>query len=135
MRMLSTFLFIFLVAVIVAGCSADNVRAAQPDGNWRRVDSAQTLSFADAGRISGDAGCNRFSGSVQFGDADAMRIGPVAATKRACADVARMRAETDFLSMLERVRAYRLERQGRLILLDANGSPLMMFERDTSNGS
>jgi len=132
MRMLSRCLVPFSAALAVAGCGADNVRAAQPDGHWQRIDQAQTISFADAGRISGDAGCNRFSGTARFDGSDSMRIGPVAATKRACADAARMQAEVAFLAMLEHVRGYRLERGDRLVLLDAAGGSLATFRRDTS---
>lgn len=134
MRVLSVFSIAFSVVIVITGCSTRDVRADQPDGNWRRVETAQTLSFADAGRVSGDAGCNRFSGSVELDDSGAMRVGPIAATKRGCADSARMREETDFLAMLDRVRGYRIERDGRLHLLDAAGHSLMAFVRDEAVG-
>lgn len=122
--------FLTLTAgVAMTGCSGGSVRADPPDGDWQRIDAAQTLSFADPGRVSGDAGCNQYSGAVQSDASGAMRIGPVMATKRACADSERMRAEADFLRMFDDVRGFRIESDSSMALVDAAGNVLAVFER------
>ncbi|MFN3275193.1 MAG: META domain-containing protein [Paracoccus sp. (in: a-proteobacteria)] len=61
-----------------------------------------TLEIPEAGRIAGQAPCNRyFAGFEQ--DAASLAIGAVGATRMACLDDGRMAAETAFLSALEAV--------------------------------
>jgi heat shock protein HslJ len=120
-------------ATVATGCSNGNLRMARPTGDWSRVQSAQTLSFADDGRISGDAGCNRYSGTAHFQGTGSLTIGPVAATKRGCADPVVMRSETEFLRIFDRVRGYRLDAgDDRLSLLADDGSVLAVFERSAN---
>jgi heat shock protein HslJ len=120
-------------ATVATGCSNGNVRMIRPTGDWSRVQSVQTLSFADDGGISGDAGCNRYSGTAQFQGTGSLTIGPVAATKRGCADPVIMRSETEFLRMFDQVRSYRLEAgDDRLSLLGEDGSLLAVFERSAN---
>jgi len=118
-----------LVGLAMSGCSSGSTRADTPAGEWRRVDTSQTLSFAETGRISGDAGCNRFSGAVQLDADNALRIGPVMSTKRGCADAGMMRLEAEYLRSLDQVDRYRFESPDRLILTDVSGNPLLTFER------
>jgi hypothetical protein len=120
-------------ATVATGCSNGNLRMTRPTGDWSRVQNAQTLSFADDGRISGDAGCNRYSGTALFQDSGSLTIGPVAATKRGCADPVVMRSETEFLRMFDQVRGYRLDAgDDRLSLLADDGSVLAVFERSAN---
>lgn len=118
-----------LMGLAMSGCTSGTTRSPQPDGEWRRVDTTQTLSFAEAGRISGDTGCNRYSGSMELDTTGSMRIGSVASTKRACAEADKMRAETEFLRSLGKVSGYRFISSDRMILLDSGGNTLLTFEQ------
>ena len=46
-------------------------------------DRKPTLEFPEAGRISGNASCNRYSGPVELGDGT-IRVGDLATTRMAC---------------------------------------------------
>ena len=46
-------------------------------------DRKPTLDFPEAGRISGNASCNRYSGPVELGDGT-IRVGDLATTRMAC---------------------------------------------------
>lgn len=61
-----------------------------------------TLEIPEAGRIAGQAPCNRyFAGFEQ--DGASLQIGAAGATRMACMDEGRMTAETAFLTALEAV--------------------------------
>lgn len=47
-------------------------------------DNSPTLSFVDPGRVTGNGSCNRYGGSTELGDGT-IKVGPLAATKMACA--------------------------------------------------
>lgn len=65
-------------------------------------------------RIAGSGGCNRFAAELRSGERDALEIGPITATRRAC-PAAVMRREQRFFAALQR--AHRLAfRFGRLEL-------------------
>ena len=46
-------------------------------------DHRPTLSFPEAGRVSGTGSCNRFNGAADVGDGT-IKVGPLAVTKMAC---------------------------------------------------
>ncbi|MFN8623662.1 MAG: META domain-containing protein [Chloroflexota bacterium] len=59
-----------------------------------------TATFADDATVSGNAGCNDYDGPYTLGGDQAIKIGPLAATRKACeADV--MDVENSFLNGLE----------------------------------
>jgi heat shock protein HslJ len=62
-------------------------------------------------QISGDAGCNSYSGRYET-DATKIRIGPVAATQRACAEVALTQQESEYLAALDTVRTFGIDANG-----------------------
>lgn len=119
---------VLLVGTVMSGCSSGGTRAESPRGEWQRVDTTQTLSFVEARRISGDAGCNRFSGALEIDANNTMRIGPVMSTKRACADAGKMRQETEYLRSLGQVTGFRFPAPDRLILVDEAGQPVLTFQ-------
>lgn len=120
-----------LIAALCA-CSAGAVRGEPPTGAWRLAGlpadaRGPTLEFLADGRVAGHAGCNRFSGQVQWLADDRLRFGPAAATKMACMDAGVMQREAGFLQMLEAVASWR--RDGRaLLLLAADGGELARLE-------
>lgn len=80
------------------------------------------VQFRSKGRLSGLTGCNRIlaqytaSGGVIF-------IGPVAATRMACAESV-MSRELALVQALEQARTYRRE-TADLVLFDADGQPIL----------
>jgi heat shock protein HslJ len=85
------------------------------------IERPVTATFA-AGRVTGVAPCNSFSGPYAA-EGTALRIGPLAATRRACPDLA---LEGRFLDGLGRTASARFT-AAQMELLDAAGAPLMVF--------
>jgi heat shock protein HslJ len=82
------------------------------------VNPKPKLQWKSVDRIVGTGGCNAFVGKVQLADGS-MRIGPLAATGKACI-TAPTGQEDLFFKALEETRQARLE-DGQLILLDEVG--------------
>lgn len=79
---------------------------------------------AGAKRVTGLAGCNRFSGTYTAG-AGTLRFGPLIATKMACPELG---TETALLRALEATRRYAM-RGGALELMDDGGRVLARLEQ------
>ena len=75
--------------------------------------SAGTTITADftGKQISGNAGCNNYSGPYKT-DETKIRIGPVAATQRACAEAAITQQESEYLAALDTVRTFGIDAHG-----------------------
>ncbi len=69
--------------------------------------SALTLEFAGA-TVSGDSGCNTYSGPVKLTGADSIALGPLASTLRACADPAVDAQEQQYLAALGLAKTYQV---------------------------
>ena len=68
-----------------------------------------SLQFVDGQRVAGSAGCNTFSGAYRYDD-KGLAIGPLAATRKACAQPAGvMEQEPAFLRALESAATARRE--------------------------
>jgi len=89
--------------------------------------SAVTLEFAGA-RASGNGGCNTFDGRYTVHGVDRIRIGPLRATLKACADPVRNDQETQYLAALELAVRYRAN-QSTLVLYRPGGTIAATFER------
>jgi heat shock protein HslJ len=87
------------------------------------------IQFGSNGRVSGNAGCNRFTGAYEAAEDGSIKIGPLAATRMACPE-AEMATEAKFLADLDAVR--RFQRDGaRLSLQGEDGTVLMeLAQRD-----
>ena len=81
-----------------------------------------TLEF-DQLRLSGFAGCNRFSGNYTLGSDGSLGVGTTSATKMACNEQ-RNHLEQRFLQKLPAVHQFSLN-NGQLQLLDAQHKVLM----------
>ena len=135
-------LLVLLSACGIAAPDADR-RAALLDSAWEltAIDGrplaagpAPTLAIDAEGRVSGDAGCNRYFGSAEINDG-AVAFSGLGATKRACAEAPRMAQETRFLEALGEIAAYRDAGSGRLVLLSADGRPRLAFRAlETATG-
>lgn len=80
----------------------------------------------EAKRVSGDGGCNRFSGGFEI-TGTSLKLSRLASTRRACLSPAANRLETSFLRLLETTT--RFEIQGDTLRLYANDSPVLVFTR------
>lgn len=74
-------------------------------------------------RISGSAGCNRYSGRF-LRDAVGITVGPLAATRMACAP-ALMAQETRFLKLLGGATGYLVRGDGALVLRADSGQTIL----------
>jgi heat shock protein HslJ len=70
------------------------------------IGTTLTADFTKA-TIGGDGGCNEFNGPFTI-DGDAITIGPLASTRRACADPAAGTQEQQYLAALELAKTYRV---------------------------
>ncbi|CAB4934041.1 unannotated protein [freshwater metagenome] len=87
-----------------------------------------TLRFDAGGQASGSGGCNTFGGPYAL-DGGQLRIGPLAATLRACAGPAGANEqEAGYFAALGSVRGLRLA-GGLLTLLDARGRTAVTLRR------
>jgi heat shock protein HslJ len=128
-----------LCAVIVSGCGDDSTDSAPAGGTelvgtqW--VLDVSALGVSEAGsvsswiafardHVSGNDGCNAFSGSYQA-DGSRLTLGPLSGTKMACEGPAGevSRAVT---AALARVRAYELTADG-LRMKDAGGRTVLSY--------
>lgn len=75
--------------------------------------SGPTLAVQDS-RVSGNGGCNRYSGPADMAAGKA-RFGPLVATRMACENLP---VEQAYFAAMEKVRGYRLDGDGALLLTD-----------------
>lgn len=125
------------LALLMTGCAQQGtqventqVNPAQLTGEWQVesidqggiIDSSHvTLTFGDDGRISGSAGCNRYSASMSTSD-NHVTVSQAASTRMACPP-AIMQQEQRFLSALSEVSAWHREAGTWLVGDDAEGEP------------
>lgn len=79
-----------------------------------------TLTFAE-GRVSGRAGCNRYSGPVEFSNGS-IKVGALISTKMACMEPGVMEQETAYLNALRSARRYSVGGEEKLTIETASGS-------------
>ncbi len=116
-------------------------RAASVAGGWEAtsvlyndgihsivIGTTLTADFAAGGTVSGSGGCNTFTGPYTS-DGDHVRIGPLAATQRACAGPeGANEQELGYFAALESART--IEQVGdELTLLNAKGQRAVSFTR------
>lgn len=111
-----------LTAVLLTGSAtaahAGDVAAPTPTGTWLRALTAakQTVTFdAAEGRVSGSAGCNRFTGSYTV-SGSRISLGPLGTTMMACPEPV-MRAEQTFLARLDAAETFRVSADGSTLTL------------------
>lgn len=114
------------------GASAGTVAGAPPVGpRWRVSNLADSdpapdgidIQFLD-GKVTGNAGCNRFGGSYLL-EGDALRLqGDVYSTRMACPEP-QMRLEAKFLGMMRGVLRYSYQQDGTLVLTAEDGRRIL----------
>jgi heat shock protein HslJ len=85
-------------------------------------DTAAFIQFRSKGRLQGHSGCNRLFAEYQT-EANRILVGPVAATRRLCAEDI-MRREAALAAALENARTWHRDRI-RLVLFGADGTPIL----------
>ncbi|MFN8034443.1 MAG: META domain-containing protein [Acidimicrobiia bacterium] len=93
--------------------------------------STLTATF-DGSKISGAAGCNTFSGTY-LTEGDTITIGPLASTKRACADPAVDEQERHYLTALGLAHTFGVAGR-RLDLFRADGGYAVSYTRAAEQG-
>lgn len=124
-RLMSTAI---LPALLLGGCISTADPAAPVLGGRFAIDQVADAAVPpgaapsiaiDGQRVSGDAGCNRFTAAVSHGPTT-LTFGPAATTRMACAEPGRADFERAFLSLLPQLTRWRLEGD-RLTLATADG--------------
>lgn len=103
--------------------SADDSALAGTEWRFDGIEGA-TLAFAD-GQVSGNTGCNGFSGSYTV-NGDALELSPLAMTKMACPGEAADN-EARVVAALDATTGYSVDGDS-LVLRDANGEPTITLE-------
>lgn len=93
-------------------------------GNDTLTDATKTeLRIDPDGKVSGNTGCNRFSGTAAI-VGTSLTFAPLATTRMAC-DPPLMKQESAILAALQSVKSFALVGSDRLNLLDAGGQPVV----------
>ena len=93
---------ILLVTLSAAGATVINLAGTEWSFPGEVGKNSRFIQFRSEGKVGGFTGCNRFTGSYSQ-DGDALSIGPLATTRRACVPEV-MKREQQFLAMLGMVR-------------------------------
>lgn len=87
-----------------------------------------TLEMGEDGKLSGSAGCNRFTGAYEV-TGSALKVGQLGVTRMFCGEPAgRMEQETAFLAALQGATNYRME-GGKLELRNADSALLVSLQK------
>lgn len=136
-----------LFLVLAVGCATPPPASTPAGGStpapaelagtsWRLVDLAgtaaldnieATLEFAEAGKTSGRASCNRFFGTVEI-SGQSLKFGPLAATKMSCGDAADAQ-ERKYLDALQAAERYALDGSELLVYSAGAAKPLRFARR------
>lgn len=94
------------------------------------ADAPRITAEFDGGRVSGSAGCNLYSASIGADEGEGVSVGPVAATRRACAPEV-MRDEQTYLARLSGTTRFGFV-AGRLVLSyrEGQGFGTLLFARE-----
>ena len=130
----------FLIALILAACASVAPAASLDGTSWKLVSygssASQTPAVADkdasllfnttTGTMSGNAGCNGFSGDYKAADGQ-LTTGKMMSTLMACAEPF-MQQESAVLSTLNGMLKYEVEKD-ILRIYSADGQSLLIFAR------
>ncbi len=130
MRSLLGLVVIFLFTVDAAEARMIDLTGTEWGFSEEAGATARFIRFGSDGRVSGSAGCNRFTGRYSQGGS-ALTIGTLATTRRACLPEV-MQREEQFLEMLSKVR--RVESSHfKLLLKGLEGNVLSELMRRDRN--
>lgn len=149
-RVTQLFVFLFLLATLAlsAGCGSKEVAHAAPDALqkelvgkvWicetiftRAIDenSRLTLEFMEDGTVRGTGGCNDFAGSYELAG-DAIKIGPLRSTRKACSP-ATDELEFTYLSFMQMVQRVEVDGEELHLHYDQAGEPMVFSEEGSGS--
>jgi heat shock protein HslJ len=115
-----------VVATMITGCARGSALVGT---EWTLTDlggspapsgpgTEATLSFSEAGRVSGRDSCNRFTGSLETGFLGNVKLRPIASTMMACGGGGNAQ-RTKYMSALES--AERIALDGDTLLIYSTG--------------
>lgn len=88
-----------------------------------------TLIFDDEKNFTGSAGCNHYGGSYRV-DGETFSTDSIFRTEMYCLEPEGVMEQEDaYLAALEAAAAYKVDAEGRLILFDASGMPVLFYEQ------
>ncbi|MDH6305060.1 heat shock protein HslJ [Parabacteroides sp. PF5-5] len=133
---------VFAVAVLFTGCKTKQALSASFDdlqGEWGVVElngnalnpeeTHQTMEF-DMTRqlISGNAGCNRMSGKVEYNESqkNIIKFSRMITTRKACLD---MKKEDELLKTLDKVVRFEAAGNEQIAFYGADSSKLLVIEK------
>ncbi len=91
-----------------------------------------TLQFTNDGRVGGESTCNFYSAPYQAGAGQALTIGQIISTRRACVDPSLQALENEYYGALGGVTQYRFE-GARLRLFFDGGQSVLEFAATSSS--
>jgi heat shock protein HslJ len=114
----------------LAGCGGEPASLLQGaewsveriDGKPIAAGSKVTLAFAEDGRLSGEASCNRLAGEYSL-TGEGLTIAAAATTRMACVDAV-ANQERDFLAALGKVQGFSIAADGSLVLRTSDGQSM-----------
>jgi heat shock protein HslJ len=123
---------VVVIAIVLAACASGAANTELLDRDWTLISpnahdglTAPTIRFGTDGRVSGSTGCNMTNGSYTV-NGDAVTMGPMITTRRACVEERGNELERTYVTALEAARRFRIV-NGELELLDGSGSVVARF--------
>lgn len=121
------------------GCSNKACDTAKIDGEWKieevmgisvagKTEEAAVVNFdTKENKVSGTAGCNRFTGGFKLGEEgkNSIKFSPLAATKMMCPD---MEIEDKLFQAIDAARTVKVSKS-EMSLRDAEGKPVVKLAR------
>ncbi len=83
--------------------------------------------FGAEGNLTGTAGCNSYVGFCTRTGQNGISIGPLATTRMYCGGPGVMDQEVVYLANLQAAASYQLMTDGKLQLMDGNGTPVLVY--------
>ena len=122
-----------LAACSLTACAAGSAQQLG-GGTWRVMDingvpvvgERPVTLVLDGGRISGNAGCNSYSGTYALSSRQGIRLVPGAVTRMLCHPPAVMEQEARFLDLLRAVQGHNRYSNGDLSLIAGDGRALRL---------
>lgn len=128
-------------AILMFGLMFTAINAQTLEGEWKLVKVKQNgekvvfkdeiktdLNFGEENRMSGNAGCNRYSTTYKIEEMEKISFQPTISTKMACSDEDLMKQENTFFNLIERVTKYKFK-DNYLIFFDESKQNTLKFAR------
>jgi heat shock protein HslJ len=96
----------------------------QPARVAENISEPHLLLYPAKRQADGSTGCNRFNGSYEL-SGDSLRLGPLAATRRACLDPEMNRQDSTLLDAFEATRSWKATSD--TLVLSSEGGPVARF--------